>query len=226
MLIVMFWLTKIKFTEGIPEMNLYRNMFLIIIITLFFSCSAVKEKEEDTTNSLIGLLAINAAFTLNLPTSASYIGTNKASTSGVFFLTVGNSMSATVNNATVNNATASFSQSSGVYTFPPGLTFDASTGNISGTPTTSNLYAINISVARYVPASNYRFGSGRDSINITFETFTGTPTQQDNVTCNSSGIAAGCNASTPYSCTSASLCYATYSVCHSGGGSSTRQCYR
>ncbi|MDZ4724616.1 MAG: Ig domain-containing protein [Leptospira sp.] len=100
---------------------------------------------------------------------------------------------------TVTATTLTYSLTSG--TLPAGISLNTTTGVISGT-TAGSASSNSITIRGTNTAGNANANL------ISFRVIA-----VADLTCNTSGIAAGCQASTPYSCNNSSLCYGSLSSC-------------
>jgi hypothetical protein len=94
-------------------------------------------------------------------------------------------------------------------TLPSGLTLNTNTGAISGTPTaaTGNS-SINYTLTATISDSNIG-----GSVSRAFSLAVVTNAQRTARTCNTTGTAAGCISSIPFTCSNATVCFSTLSGC-------------
>ena len=171
-------------------------LLITISITLLLACSNESEQNEDDASLFFLLTALAAS------------RSNSTAPDPNFYYS--NASTAIPNDAAMQNMNpsfviGSFSSFSVVGTLPAGLTLSNSTGRISGTTTEgTNTTGLSFSVkgisttgASYTTNLTLRVGSSA------------------NITCNTSGTAAGCSASFPSACNQSSFCYSSASYCRS-----------
>jgi hypothetical protein len=187
--------------------------FLIIpalLVSLAY-CNEKKSSDDDLTN----LLLLNAVSASNSGT-ISYSG-SQSNNSGYALGFVTNVAVTAVSPVKTGPTPTSYSLGSTCSgcssTLPSGLTFNTSTGTISGTPTgtgtLNGLYKVSA------------FYSGSFTPSVTNLNVLVSSTLAD-ITCNTSGIADSCTSSLPYSCRNARSCYknlnsSTASSCATSG---------
>lgn len=180
--------------------KIFRIKSKILAFTLLaLICASGCEEEKKQDDMLLNLALLQSATTrtVTTPVSVSYSwGSRTLSTDQAIPERIGKPtiLSGQPNSFTVSPA------------LPAGLTLNPTTGLISGTP-------LNVSAAFTIHTITVR----NTVTNSTSSTYSISINQilnsSANITCNTAGIAAGCTAGAPYSCTNSGLCYTTTTGC-------------
>ncbi|WP_061249897.1 putative Ig domain-containing protein [Leptospira alstonii] len=183
-------------------------MLTLLLLTLVFaSCEDDKKDEGSLTgNTITDLLLLQglsnncpSGVTMNVPSSVNVQVGTAINPLGIQF-----SAGSTTHETLIKNASCGFSDFTAT-NLPAGLTFNSTTGAVSGAPTTA------------AAASTVTF-TAKMKVNGSTVTLTKsasvTVLAAGLLTCNTVGNALGCNnPALPFSCPSSNSCYSTYSNC-------------
>lgn len=183
-------------------------LILLLFCLVFASCEDEKKDEGSITgNSIMDLLLLQevstppcpSGVTMTAPVSVN-IQVGTAIKPFGFQLSAGN-----INHETlIKNQKCGFSEIYAI-NLARGLTFDSSTGKVSGTPTAT--------LAPFAITFSAKMKSNGSTITLS-RASTVTVFAAGSLTCNTAGAALGCNnAALPYSCPNSNFCYSTYSNC-------------
>jgi hypothetical protein len=176
------------------------KIIILIFLCINISCNTTKsDKDAESETNLLLLLAARGNSSSSPINSISYIGRQSGNPGSTF----GFATNVTISSITPSIIGATPINYSINSTLPTGLSFDTNTGTISGTPTSASTQSAFTVTARYSGTS--------ESKNTVF--FTMVNASISNLTCNQSGIFAGCTGVTPYSCSNSNVCYSTLSGC-------------
>ena len=145
-----------------------------------------------------------------MPSSLTYTSTNAASTSGNIIIVLGSSVTITNSTPAVTGTTVVYSVSPSL---PSGLTLDTTTGSITGTPTANQSLTSYVVTGTYTAQTGYALNTS-SAPTRTLKIYVNSSTTIANLTCNTSGVAAGCLNALAFSCTSSTLCYSSSTACY------------
>jgi hypothetical protein len=178
-------------------------MFQKILLTLAFllslsSCNEKKSSDDDLTN----ILLLNAVSASN--TGSITYNNSQANNTGYALGFITNATITDVSPVRTGPTPTSYSLGASCSgcpsTLPSGLNFDTTTGTISGRPTGAS------SLTGSYRVSAFYSGSITPSV-TNLNVVVGTTIAS--ITCNTTGIAASCTSTLPFSCPSARSCYRT-----------------
>ncbi|PJZ55605.1 Ig domain-containing protein [Leptospira barantonii] len=176
---------------------------LLLFSSIFISCDDEKKKQDDN----VTLLLLQQLSTL-CPSSITMISSNTTINAqvGSAIPSIGIHFTSPSASETqlLANKNCKFDNFTLTSTLPAGLSFNSSTGNVTGTPTaqggpTAITFTASVTANGGAPVTV----TGAKSIKVLAAGV---------LTCSSVGFAGGCTTK-PYSCTNSSFCYSTMSGC-------------
>ncbi|TGL56993.1 hypothetical protein EHQ58_15515 [Leptospira ognonensis] len=178
--------------------------FILLCICSFFACeqTGLTPKKDDSLDKF-GLLWAVAPKASTAPSTISYTtsSTGAKASGTTIALQTGVSASFSPTITLPNGMTATYAAAS----LPSGVSINATTGVISGTPTTASA-ASNYTLTVTFTAGPGFFVNGTNPYSTSIKILVGTSTDISNVTCSFFGVSNGCGGSAGYSCTASSSC--------------------